>query len=200
MTFPHAQPETTGAISHENAPQVVVRAGKTFLCSACGTLVEVPPDVVGQLVVVPDPAPPEEPAQPRPAPAKPSSSKPATTQHSPASPPRPRHPKRPERLNLTGTTIEGLHVPSGGQLHRALAWTSFHLKVLDRQGSELKHAQQQLNRRTKHRVPCARPRGHAKQNTPQPPPAVTPSDAPNQTDPDKPIAPNPDPTNKRGPP
>ncbi|MEW4565396.1 hypothetical protein AB1K70_22915 [Bremerella sp. JC770] len=200
MSFPHAQPETEGALSRENAPQVVVRAGKTFLCSACGTLVEVPPDVIGQLVVVPNPSPQAEPAQPRPTPAKPSSSKPAMTKRSPASPPRPRHPKRPERPDLTGTTIEGLHVPSGGQLHRALAWVSFHLKVLDRQGSELQHVQKSFKRRTKHRVPCSRPRGHASPKKPQQPPSVGPSSAPSQPHPDKPIAPGPDPTNKRGPP
>ncbi len=41
-----------GVSSHDDTPQVVVRAGKTFLCTACGTLVEIPADVVGQYVLV----------------------------------------------------------------------------------------------------------------------------------------------------
>ncbi len=64
---PHAQPENQGASSSDAAPKVVVRAGKTYLCSACGTLVEIPEEFVGQFVVVPQQSPstdkPQEPEQ-----------------------------------------------------------------------------------------------------------------------------------------
>ena len=45
--------ENLGTPPHGGGPQVVVRAGKSFVCMACGTLVEIPADVVGQYVLVP---------------------------------------------------------------------------------------------------------------------------------------------------
>ncbi len=47
----HAQPEHHGASPPGAAPQVVVRAGKTYVCTACGTLVEIPAEFVGQFVL-----------------------------------------------------------------------------------------------------------------------------------------------------
>ncbi len=41
-----------GPRSDEHGPQVVVRAGKHYVCSGCGTWVEIPADVVGQWVIV----------------------------------------------------------------------------------------------------------------------------------------------------
>ncbi len=77
MSSSHAHPSPAtpgGASSSGNAPQVVVRAGKTFICTACGTLVEVPADVVEQFVLVPPteakpPSRPQPPAE-EPTPAK----------------------------------------------------------------------------------------------------------------------------------
>ncbi|MFN3152191.1 hypothetical protein [Bremerella sp.] len=169
----------------EAAPQVVVRADKYFVCSACGVLVEIPPEVVGQLVLAAPPAPQDakvKEASPRKEPvtatASPMPGKPVATQ---VAPPRPRRPQRPKRPAFVGEKIDGLQVPSGQQLDRALKWVSFHLRVLDRQNSEInrlkkllkqrsagmvsadtKQASQQHPNTPMHHsgVPCPRPRGH----------------------------------------
>ncbi len=52
-SFTRSPSENLGTPPHGGKPQVVVRAGKTFVCMACGTLVEIPADVVGQYVLVP---------------------------------------------------------------------------------------------------------------------------------------------------
>lgn len=127
----HAQPDSSGSFSPENAPQVVVRAGKTFICSSCGTLVEVPPEVVGQLVLVANPSKPERECSTKPVEAKPA---PKAA--------RPAQPKRPKRESFVGQMIDGLRVPSAEQLDRAFAWVSFHLRLLDRQGAEVKRLEQ----------------------------------------------------------
>ena len=151
---PHHEPPDSGSEnSPGRKPQVVVRAGKTFLCSSCGTLVEVPPEVVGQLVIAVEPTTQQEPNQQPPAqeqppqtqrPQKQSPQTPrpkkthAQKQHSPQRPPpRPKRPRQPQRESFVGQTIDGLQVPSAQQLDRALKWVSFHLRVLDRQGSEI---------------------------------------------------------------
>jgi len=55
MSFvPAPQPEPGGGLSVESASQVVVRAGKAWVCSACGVMVQLPDDVVGQMVIVPE--------------------------------------------------------------------------------------------------------------------------------------------------
>ncbi len=51
-------PTHEGAVSHESQPQVIVRAGKTFVCLACGTLVEIPAEFVDQFELVPAAAAP----------------------------------------------------------------------------------------------------------------------------------------------
>lgn len=61
------QSDPRGSFSAENAPRVVVRAGKTYVCSSCGTLVEIPAEFVGQLVTVPQQASPETPTPEEPA-------------------------------------------------------------------------------------------------------------------------------------
>jgi len=156
------QPDPSGSFSPENAPQVVVRAGKHYVCSACGTLVEIPAEVVGQMVLMPqqdssaeEVSPPEmdgesSAAQPSQgfgdsstttAPSKRTRSHNARPKSisQPSRPALPKRPKRPSAVLCVGQSIDGLIVPSAQQLGRALAWVSFHLKVLDRQGSELKH-------------------------------------------------------------
>ncbi|WP_207395212.1 hypothetical protein [Bremerella alba] len=50
----NAQPDLSGSFSTENAPQGVLRAGQTLACLACGTMVEVPAQVVGRKVILVD--------------------------------------------------------------------------------------------------------------------------------------------------
>ncbi|MFN3149926.1 hypothetical protein [Bremerella sp.] len=136
MSTFHDSPEKSGPRPSERQPQVVVRAGKTFLCGACGTLVEVPAEVVGQLVLAVGQSAPQ-PRDDNPPPQR----EPVAAQPLPKPPARPKRPPQPKRPTLVGQTIDGLMVPSGKQLDRALAWVSFHLRILDRQGSELKRLQ-----------------------------------------------------------
>ena len=160
------------------APQVVVRAGKTFVCSSCGTLVEIPAEVVGQLVLAAAPAsqdmpggesPPEEkePAQNEPErrerQAQPVLTQQPSRQTASAKPrtQRPKRPQRPQPERFTGTMIDGLRVPSGQQLDRALKWVSFHLRVLDRQSGEIKRLQTLLKQPPSIRVPRPSPLGRA---------------------------------------
>ncbi|QDU76035.1 hypothetical protein Pan97_30800 [Bremerella volcania] len=191
MSLSHEPPEHSGQRSTERAPQVVVRAGKTFVCSSCGTLVEVPADVVGQLVIAVghsgeethiDPAPSKEgqvavkpsprvhprPKFPRPKSSQPKSSQPKSSQPKSSRPKssrpkssRPRRPQPPKRVGFSGEMIDGLNVPSAKQLDRALAWVSFHLKVLDRQGSEMKRLRKLLKQPPKQPMVCDRARRHA---------------------------------------
>ena len=199
----HRQPELQGAFSNKHAPQVVVRAGKTFVCSACGTLVEIPKEVVGQLVLAAAPASSEEQSRGEttevaPSPTDSSQHQPpinkttgvpcsrprghakeVTPKESARSAPgakqshahadvgmapvstRPKRPRSPARECFVGQTIDGLTVPSAHQLDRALAWVSFHLRVLDRQGSETQRLRKLLKQRSNSGAPCPRPRGPA---------------------------------------
>ncbi|MFN3150596.1 hypothetical protein [Bremerella sp.] len=99
MSSSPAQPGPKGAFSGENACQVVVRAGKTFLCSACGTMVEVPAEVVGQLVIAVNPSPPKEPPETSVSRDTPSSENPSVED------------QRPQAKNLTTTR----QIPSPAQ-------------------------------------------------------------------------------------
>ena len=176
-----------GGFSAENAPQVVVRAGKTFVCSACGTLVEIPPEIVGQLVLAVEPSSQETPAaksairddvsQEAPREVTPaavvtpsrtttasgtrSEDHPRRSMSGRSLPARPKRPQRPAPVSLAGEVIDGLRVPSGDQLDRALAWVSFHLRVLDRQGSEIERLQKLLKDRPASPVPRPSPLGRA---------------------------------------
>ncbi|QDU77651.1 hypothetical protein Pan97_47230 [Bremerella volcania] len=166
MSTTHHLPKANGAFSRENKPQVVVRAGKHYVCSSCGTMVEIPADVVGQLVIAIDPAPKVE--EPQQQPSTPVSKNAdvsignsddaaverRSTLFAPAKPVA----KRPKQKRFVGEMIDGLKVPSAGRLDRALAWVTFHLKVLDRQGSEIKRLKKLLKKES---VPCPRPHGHA---------------------------------------
>lgn len=177
MSSAHAaQSETARSVSAENAPQVVVRAGKYFVCTACGTLVELPPEVIGQLVITADSSQPHEPIDPSSSreqsteelsqqtneakentrTATRSDSSKSDTVHASTSslrtcatkPPRPKRPKQPGPRSYVGEMIDGLRVPSAGELDRAFNWVSFHLMVLDRQNSEIKRLQKQCQQRT----------------------------------------------------
>ncbi|MFN3149461.1 hypothetical protein [Bremerella sp.] len=183
MSTSHEPSAQFDASSHAQSPQVVVRAGKTYVCSACGTLVEIPAEVVGQLVLATNPAAKADP--PKPAPSQPTTPKPtsidssdskeqasgvAVAQRSPSikrRPPQPRRPQPPTRENFVGQQIDGLTVPSAKQLDRAFAWVSFHLRVLDRQNSEINRLRKRINQPPESRVPCPRPRGHAEKTTQQ---------------------------------
>lgn len=165
---PHAQSEANGSLSQENAPEVIVRAGKYFVCSSCGVMVEIPEDVVGQLVLAVAPSSEEKTEEP-PAPSETARRAP-TTQHSESTAtnsPRPKRPKRPERVSFVGQTIDGLRVPSADELDRAFSWVTFHLTVLDRQGSEIKRLKKLLKRKPTAAVPCPRPRVHAEEDIEQ---------------------------------
>ncbi|MEW4563707.1 hypothetical protein AB1K70_14330 [Bremerella sp. JC770] len=158
MSSSHARPPG------EQAPQVVVRAGQYFLCSACGTMVQVPEDVVGQLVTTIAAKSRELPEQAPTAEQAPSEQEPAAETVTATTPPTASvtaktKAKTSSRVRFHFERIDGLVVPTSKQLDRALAWVSFHLKVLDRQGTE------------RHRpspVPCPRLRGHAIKGTAQP--------------------------------
>ncbi len=63
MSIPRVSHPPGGTLSAESTPQVVVRAGKHYVCTACGTLVEIPADVVGMLAVEVNPAPRHKAAQ-----------------------------------------------------------------------------------------------------------------------------------------
>ncbi|WDI42592.1 hypothetical protein [Bremerella sp. P1] len=176
MSSPSPQPEQHGAFLSEHAPQVVVRAGKTFVCSSCGVLIEIPEDVVGQLVVAVGPSSQEPPVAEEPVDAAPSQDEAALAASSPTQPvlangaarvatapkhrpPRPKRPQAPKPNGFAGETIDGLRVPSSHELDRALAWVSFHLKVLDRQGSEIKRLQKLLKKQATGPVPKPSPLG-----------------------------------------
>ena len=169
------RPKPIGASSHENAPQVVVRAGKHYVCSACGTWVEIPADVVGQLVYVASPAndappsgmskdTPEVPSQVHPekppeatppvVPTPPAKASPTpNTQNTSNSGAAAETPSRqptsqtPPRKRAFPRTFDGLQVPSGRRLDHAFAWVRFQLQVLDRQDSEIKQLRKLLRQR-----------------------------------------------------
>lgn len=237
MSTHPAQHESPGAHSRENAPRVIVRAEKYLLCTACGTLVEIPADVVGQLALVVDPspspsnselppilanAPPHSPAsdaQPQPSPSN-SSQPPATipagssfatapvslAERRPRStsqtsrPPRPKRPASPQRKSFQGKIIDGLAVPSGRQLDRALAWVTFHLKVIDRQGSELQRIKKLLKKSTSPEAPCPPPSGQAKPPSDQQPPPQQPRAQESHTHEAEAMAPRAPSLQERGPP
>ncbi len=76
---PHARRQPRGAVSsRKNAPQVVVRAGKTYACTACGVLVELPDDLEGEWVLVAAEAAPDR------MPDEPASAESASAECSPA--------------------------------------------------------------------------------------------------------------------
>lgn len=170
-------PKTIGASSYESAPKVMVRAGKHYVCSACGTWVEIPADVVGQMVYVPSPAdepPPRDPLNntrkapsevlprqtpeatppdvPTPvAPTPPAKASAAQNTQNPGAaaeePLRQPTPQTPPRKRAVPRTIDGLQVPSGRRLDHAFAWVRFHMQVLDRQDSEIKQLKKLLRQR-----------------------------------------------------
>ncbi|MEW4565732.1 hypothetical protein AB1K70_24635 [Bremerella sp. JC770] len=200
------QPDPSGSFSPENAPQVVVRAGKHYVCSACGTLVEIPAEVVGQMVLMPQQDSPAEEVPPPendgqrsntlPPPgfvdastttAAPKRTRSHSTQSKsisqPSRPALPKRPKRPPAVHYVGQSMDGLIVPSAQQLGRALAWVSFHLKVLDRQGSELQRLKKVQKRR------CRRNRQTPKKHP-----------LPRHAHADEGMAPKPESMPKRGPP
>ncbi|PQO38908.1 hypothetical protein C5Y96_03285 [Blastopirellula marina] len=223
MSSSHANPDHHGAFSNENVPPVFVRAGKAFACTSCGTLVEIPADVVGKLAwrgeqttldllnikppitisaANPDP-PDEQPASSQHADAQtsrqqaPSSTSTTTDKPRPARPDRPKQPPRP---TFAGRHVDGLIVPSGQQLDYALKWVSFHLKVLDRQTGEIKRLQKLIKQQTREQAPCSRPRGEANSKpVPEPVEAGKPTE-PSQAQADLGVAPNRDNETERGPP
>ncbi len=173
MSSNHESPEQDGAISHENQPQVIVRGGKTYVCSACGTLVEIPADIAEQFVLVKPSAAenekPKEPPQPpehsrsSDSPKQPTSatsSNRSLTSLASGPPPRRQTPlNRPPRPNFIGKTIDGLRVPSAHQLDRAVNWVSYQLKILDRQHTEVHRLAKLLKQQQKKTTAsCRKPR------------------------------------------
>jgi len=136
-TNPPHNPVTPGG---EISPQVVVRAGKTWVCSACGVLIELPADVVGQMVVLPDPSEPS--ARPSPTPHEQSpENEPLQNDAGPdqeTASPSPgtnragmRRPKRLPSAGLPRERIDGLIVPTTEELQRLLSWIDYRLKRLN---------------------------------------------------------------------
>jgi len=153
-----------GGFSTESAPQVIVRAGETFVCSACGALVEVPAEVVGQMIVPvqqiePPAAEPSPPAR-EPGPTVRSGESPSPSAPAPkVRPPRPVRPRQPLHMDDQPERIDGLVVPTTKQIERLLAWIEYRLGRL----SALQQIEKQLDRQKPQRVRGARPRRHAKQ-------------------------------------
>ncbi|MBA2117734.1 hypothetical protein [Bremerella alba] len=137
MSVTTAKPDQDRSQTRDNAPRGVVRADKTFVCSACGTLVEVPAKVVGRMVQAVENSPPEVPVDEAVPPANDRPVKPAK--------PRVSASKKVRR-------IDGLRLPSAAEMERGFAWVSFHLKLLGLQGSEFKRLQKRLK---KHRRTAA---------------------------------------------
>ncbi|PQO39236.1 hypothetical protein C5Y96_05095 [Blastopirellula marina] len=182
MSSPSAQPNPDGTFSPENLPQAFVRAGKVYLCSSCGTLVEIPADVVGKLGWAEQQLP-KQPSAEDGATGEASSqgcvrvmpdfsfpvrtpAPPAATQQRPKRPPQPQRPQKPTLPTWAGKAVDGIPVPTGKHLDQAFKWITYHLKVIDRQESELKRLKKLLKterRKTEStiRVPCPRPRGRA---------------------------------------
>jgi len=165
MSSHHAQPDRSGQHSPERTPQVVVRAGKCFVCSSCGVMVEIPADVVGQMVVVAE-QPTNEATEDEPT-AERNSNPPKLARR--VETPRP-HSAEPSNCDaIAFRKIDGLRVPTGGQLSRALGWVGFQLKVLDRQGSELARLEKLLNKRARKAASCSARRAPAKTRESQTP-------------------------------
>ena len=192
MSPAHDSPTHEGAVSHESQPQVIVRAGKTFVCLACGTLVEIPAEFVDQFELVPAAAAPATSHQPysngpsskdaspeKPIPPETPQAKepPATKPPSPTavddvpSPKRrkpsfqPKHNQKLPRLSFAGQQIDGLTVPTAGQFDRAFAWVSYQLKILDRKHTEFAGLKKLLRKQKKTQAPSPRPRGPTKPAT-----------------------------------
>jgi len=208
MSSAHDQAVPGGTLSTESKPQVVVRAGKYFICTACRTLVEIPPDVVDQLVttqhteptapVAASPVPAAALEEPQKQPTAPADSRPQVITPTSSSPKTSPRAPRPKRHKFRGEIIDGLRVPSSRQLDRALGWVTFHLKVLDRHGSELNHLQKRRQKHNMSGVPCPRPREHAeaKYNTP----TTSTIESARHAHEDVSMAPRQDPPTDRGPP
>jgi len=150
-------------------PQVVVRAGKTFVCSACGTLVEIPEEYVGRLVVPPQARPDQPPhADARPEEASTtvdptSCASTDRTKHEVASsnqPPRSKTSTRATRVRRirpadpSRERIDGLIVPTPRELHRVLAWIEYRLHRLE----VLKQLEKQFTSPSPPGAPTRRPR------------------------------------------
>ncbi|QDU73113.1 hypothetical protein Pan97_00800 [Bremerella volcania] len=188
----HPQPEPAGASSHDVAPRVVVRAEKYYLCTACGTLVEIPADVVGQLVLLAPTSKPTPPSNPTPSsqqlppteeeqekpPGFAAAARPAARFHptrrtnpqpvarpKDSRPPQPKRPRTPQQPQWAGVVIDGLPTPSGRQLDNALKWATFHLQVLDRQESEIKRLKKLLTQAAQAQPSCRRTRPPAQRPT-----------------------------------
>ncbi|MBA2113109.1 hypothetical protein [Bremerella alba] len=183
MSSINRQAEPGRAFSSENVPPVEVRAGKHLLCSACGVTVEVPASVVGRLVATVEHSSQDAPitkslAQEPSTPQEPVSTEPSREV---AQKPQLSRTKRRKPLpgnRSTGRIIDGLRVPSAGELERAFAWVSFHLKVLDRQGSELHRLQKLLKQRSTQQGPCSASRIHGNNAPALPPIGQTPREVP----------------------
>jgi len=145
------------ACSSENAARVIVRAEKYFLCTACGTLVEIPADVVGQVVTTIARSPSEKPAASNETTsssktsAEPSEEQASSSEVKSSESSHPKRCRQPKQAQHAGEIIDGLRVPSSRELDRAVAWVSFRLKLLDRQGSEVNRLRRLLK---KQRTPC----------------------------------------------
>jgi len=153
-----AQPKPPGGLSPERTPQVVVRAGKHFLCSACGKLVEVPAEVVGMLGVVPEPAGPPADSQ-DPVVQKQNDQSEVPSAVSASAEPADRAHARPSQASESSRQrVDGLMVPTPREMHRLLAWIDHRLRRLkDLQGEETGLARLRL------RGPRRRPLKHAQE-------------------------------------
>jgi len=128
-----------GGLSPESTPRIVVRAGKHYVCSACGTWVQLPDDVVGQLVIAADSVEPAEPAAESPAKEEPSLPE----------APKPSCRKSPPRIDTGRETIDGLIVPTTEEMQRLLKWIEYRLHRLD----ALKRLERQLTRQKSSKMP-----------------------------------------------
>jgi len=155
-----------GGLSKQSPPQVVVRAGKVYACAACGTLVEIPADVVGQLVGAVEPSEDpssaclskeEEPSSPEEVHdvATVATESPSRSSRSSAvSSARSNRAERTPPQALGRERIDGLIVPTTQEMERLLAWIDYRLQQL----SHLRQLERQLTPQKAQPVPRRRQR------------------------------------------
>jgi len=139
MESVHEQAKTRGGLSTESAPQVVVRGGETFVCLACGVMIRLPDDVVGQVVLPVEASPRPEPTststgqeEPAREGAAEATSPPAMERPQPCERPKTQTPHLEQLPQVAPARerIDGLVVPTTRELERLLAWIDYRLTRL----------------------------------------------------------------------
>jgi len=156
---PHNPVSPGGGRATASPPQVVVRAGKTYACTACGTLVEIPAEVVGQLVAVPEKTARKEITERSPEREQPASEMCASAESSEERRStqnvrrcQPTRRIQPAQVLPERERIDGLIVPTAQEMERLLGWIEYRLQRL----KFLQQLEKQLTRQSSEQVPVRR--------------------------------------------